>query len=111
MAIRIGEAVSLSRPDSWKFTPDDRQTMIETAEGNIVQDYGVHDSGGKVRCSVTFHRKEFLKVWDYFVSREPVNVTDHAGNMWKGMRVKVVSYGYESRFEDYINTELEFWRI
>ena len=40
MRIKIGEAVSLSRPDSWKISPDDRQSIIETDGGNVVQDYG-----------------------------------------------------------------------
>ena len=40
-----------------------------------------------------------------------MNFTDTAGNIWENIRVKIISYGYEQHFENYINAELEIWRI
>lgn len=111
MKIKIGEAVSLSAPSSFEYKLDDRQKIIETDGGNIVQDYGYVPSGDVVSCRATFERNEFLKLWDYFVNRTLVAVYDHAGNKWEGIRVKIISYGYEERFEKYINVEMNLWRI
>lgn len=111
MRIKIGEAVSLSRPESWKISTDDRQSIIETDGGNVVQDYGHIPSGDKVTLTVIFYRDEFQKLWQYFHARSIVDMIDHNGITWQGMRVRVISYGYEERFEDYINCELELWRI
>ena len=66
MVIRIGDAVSLSRPENFKYTPDDRQTVIETDGGNIVQDYGHISSGDRINFSAVFRRDEFMKIWEYF---------------------------------------------
>lgn len=111
MKVRIGQAASLSRPESFKYTPDDRQSIIETDGGNIVQDFGNVESGGKITFTAVFHRDEFLKLWEYYQKRILVDFTDPAGNLWQSMRVRVISYGYEERFRDYIDCELELWRI
>ena len=111
MKIRIGEAISLTTPTSLKFTTDDRQTLIETDGGNVVQDYGHIASGDKITVTAIFYKAEFLKVWNYFQNRTMVQFTDPSGVVWPDMRVRVISYGYKERFEDYINVELELWRI
>ena len=111
MKIKVGEAVSLTTPQDFKISTDDRQTMIATDGGNVVQDYGHIASGDKIKVSAIFHRPEFLKVWGYYEGRDLVTFTDPAGVMWPLMRVRVISYGYKERFENYINCELELWRI
>ena len=111
MKIKIGDAISLSTPDSFKITTDDRQTMIQTDGGNVVQDYGHIASGDKITLTATFHKDEFLKVWNYFQNRTFITFIDPSGITWQNMRVKVISYGYYARFEDYINCELELWTI
>ena len=111
MRITIGEARSLSRPQSFKYMPDDRQTIVETDGGNIVQDFGSFDSGGKITLTAVFPKNDFMKVWRYYQSRTLVDFADHSGTTWESVRVRVVSYGYEDRFDDYINCELEIWRI
>ena len=111
MKIRIGNAVSLSTPDSFKVVTDDRQTMIQTDGGNVVQDYGHIASGDKITLNCTFHKDEFIKVWNYFQNRTLIAFIDPSGITWQDMRVKVISYGYYSRFENYITTELELWTI
>lgn len=111
MKIKIGEAVSISTPESFKVTTDDRQTMIQTDAGNIVQDYGHIASGDKINLQCTFHKDEFLKVWNYFQNRMFVNFQDPSGITWQNMRVKIISYGYYARFENYITCELELWTI
>ncbi|WP_085023895.1 hypothetical protein [Anaerovibrio sp. JC8] len=111
MKIKIGNAQSLTTPDSFKLQTDDRQQIIATDGGNIIQDYGHIASGDRITINATFHKSEFLKVWDYFQTRQLVEFQDPAGITWPDMRVRVLSYGYKSRFENYINCELELWRI
>ena len=48
MKIRIGDAVSLTTPIDFKFHPDDRQTLVQTDGGNVVQDFGSVASGDKI---------------------------------------------------------------
>lgn len=111
MKIHIGDAVSLSRATNFKLKPDDRQSIIETDQGNIIQDYGHVESGDKMSFLAVFHKSEFLKVWGYFHKRELVTFIDQSGVTWHGMRVCVISYGYNDRFPEYIDCELELWRI
>ena len=111
MAIVIGVAKSWRGPEDWKFTPDDRMQIIETDNGNVIHDYGHISSGDKMTFSCVFEREEFVKVYNYWHNRELVNFTDTAGNIWENIRVKIISYGYEQHFENYINAELEIWRI
>ena len=111
MKIRIGEAISLTTPTDFKINTDDRQTMIQTDGGNVVQDYGHIASGDKIKVSALLYKDEFLKVWQYYETRTLVDFTDPAGVVWPHMRVRVLSYGYKERFENYINVELELWRI
>lgn len=111
MKIKIGEAVSISTPESFKITTDDRQTLIQTDGGNIVQDYGHIASGDKINLQATFHRDNFILVWNYFQNRTFITFIDPSGITWQNMRVKVISYGYYQRFEDYITAELELWTI
>ncbi|MBE6105308.1 phosphoribosylformylglycinamidine cyclo-ligase [Anaerovibrio lipolyticus] len=111
MKIRIGDAVSLTTPIDFKFHPDDRQTLVQTDGGNVVQDFGSVASGDKITLNAVFKRDEFLKVWNYYQSRELVAFTDSSGVVWPQMRVRILAYGYKERFENYINCEIELWRI
>ena len=111
MKIRIGDAVSLTTPIDFKFHPDDRQTLVQTDGGNVVQDFGSIVSGDKITLNAVFKRDEFLKVWNYYQSREQIEFTDSSGVVWPQMRVRILAYGYKERFEDYINCEIELGRI
>ena len=111
MKIRIGDAESISAPENFKFILDDRQTLIATDGGNVVQDYGHVASGNKVTLSAIFYREDFYKLWQYFNERTHVNFVDQGGVTWPDMRVRILSYWYKDRFEKVINCELELWRI
>ena len=67
--------------------------------------------GDGINFSAVFRRDEFMKIWEYFNSRSKIDFVDHSGITWQGMRVRVVSYGYEDRFEQFIDCEIELWRI
>ena len=62
MAIQIGEAVSWKEPDSIKVSFDDRQQIIETDGGNVVQDYGHIDSGDTITFDCVFERDDFALI-------------------------------------------------
>lgn len=111
MAIKIGEATSWKEPEDLQITVDDRQQIIETDGGNVVQDYGHVASGDKITFSCVFERDEFIKVYHYWQNRELVDFTDISGIVWKSCRVKIMSYSYTKNFTAYINTTIEIWRI
>lgn len=111
MKIKIGEAISLTTPTDFKLNTDDRQTLIQTDGGNVVQDYGHIASGDKIKVSAIFRRDEFSKVWEYYEDRTLVTFTDPSGIVWPQMRVRILAYGYKERFENYINCEIELWRV
>ena len=109
--LHIGDAVSYSSPESWRYTPDDRQQLIQVDEGNVVEDYGHIKSGDKITVTAKFDRENFSKIYDYWDHRILVNVVDETGRTWEDCRIKVISFGYMTMFPDMTNVELEFWRI
>ena len=109
--LRIGDCVSFSTPKDWRHTPDDRQERVETMGGNVVQDYGVIDSGETITVSATFKKGEFDKLQAIWRNRQLVNVTDEAGEVWQDMRVKIIAWSYVDMFPDTYNVELEIWRV
>lgn len=116
--IKIGDVTSLTA-ESFEWTTDDRQQIIEIEGGNVVQDYGHIASGDKATVNATFYGTDFTKVWKTYETRELVDVTDPAGIVWPSCRVRVVSWGYFDRFEkeesgrnpSAVSTKLEIWRI
>lgn len=109
--LHIGDAVSYAAPESWRYTPDDRQQLIQVDKGNVVEDYGHIASGDKITVSCKFDRENFNLLNDYWEHRILVTVVDETGRTWENCRVKIVSCGYLKMFPNMINVELEFWRI
>ena len=109
--IKIGEATSFSPPESFAYTPDDRQQVIQVDGGNVVEDYGHIASGDKITISVKFDRENFGLINDYWEHRILVDFVDETGRVWSNCRVKVMSCGYLKMFPNMINSELEIWRI
>lgn len=109
--LHIGNAVSFGAPKDWRHSPDDRMAKVETMGGNVVQDYGVVDSGETITVSATFKKPEFEKLKAIWKNRTIVSVTDEAGEIWQNMRVKITAWSYVEMFPDTINAELEIWRV
>ena len=112
MHITIGEARSLTTPESWTYTPDDRQTQVQTFDGVVVQDYGWKYSGDKMGFSATFWLEDFWKIVGYWSNREKVTIKDMSGIEWPGCRVIIKSYSYINYFETRaVKMVLEIWRV
>ena len=109
--LHIGDAVSYSAPESWRYAPDDRQQLIQVDGGNVVEDYGHIASGDKITVTAKFDRANFEKIYDYWDHRILVTIVDETGRTWENCRVRVISSGYMAMFPDMVNVELEFWRI
>lgn len=110
MAIRVGDAVSFRRPESWEVTPDDRQEVIETLGGVYVQDNGLITDGEKIACQVVFDEANFALIKQYWQTRALVQVTDHAGNYMGQRRVVVKKYCYVDKHPRFYVVDVEFWR-
>ena len=109
--LQIGNAVSFGVPKDWRLTPDDRQEKTEVMGGNVVQDFGVIESGDTITVSATFKADEFAKLKNIWQTRQLVSVTDEAGDVWADIRVKILSWSYVEMFPDTYNVELELWRV
>lgn len=109
--IKIDGIASLTA-ESFKITPDDRQTLVELDGGNCVQDYSHVQSGDKITVTCNWWREDFPHIWEVFETRKLVDFQDPGGVVWPSCRVRVLSYGYFTSFEDStIHTEIEVWRI
>ena len=108
--IKIGEAESWRDDYDITFEEDDRQTLIQTANGAIVEDKGYHLKGSKITLQgIIFRRAEFELVHDYYVNRTKVTFVDQAGISYTNMGVHITSYGYEEKFPNVIHADIELW--
>lgn len=109
--LKIGDAEAFKRPESWAVTPDDRQEKHETINGVVVEDYGVVDAGETISTTAIFTYYNYLKILEYWRSRQKVPVIDVAGIDHGALRVVVKSDTYIDRFESFHKLELEFWKV
>ncbi|MBR4382010.1 MAG: phosphoribosylformylglycinamidine cyclo-ligase [Selenomonadaceae bacterium] len=108
--IKIGDVETL-RTENWSIVPDDRQTKIETIGGVVVQDFGRVEAGDNYSCSVTMSTAAATVVFAYWHNRVLVNVRDVAGLVIPNMRIVVKKFSYVDRFENFIQADIELWRV
>ena len=108
--VKIGDAMSMSNPERESITPDDRQTIVQTLSGNVVQDFGQFDNGEKVSMSLQFDADNWAKVMAYWKARTMVTITDNVSHSFDA-RVLIKQYAYVDWFRDHITATLEFWRV
>lgn len=111
MVVKIGDAVALNAPQE-SIIPDDRQTVIQTIGGVVVQDYGHIQAGDRVQWSgVQMTQAEAEKVESYWNSRQTVTCTN-AGLQTFAARVVVKSWRRYPRFEaKAVEMDVELWKI
>lgn len=110
MRIKLGEAISLNRPEDIKFTPDDRTERIETVGGNHIEDGGIIASGETISFTAIFSPQNWAAVRLYWENRQKVAFTDDHGVVHFNRRVKVKSWSYKDKF-DYYEVEIELWNV
>lgn len=108
--VKIGDAVSMSDPANENITTDDRQSVVQTLGGNVVQDFGYFANGFKVSWELQFDRENWDKVTNYWTNRTMVDVSDEQGNSFTG-RVVIKSFGFVDYFRDHIIATIEFWMV
>lgn len=84
MAIKIGTVSSVGRPRNWREEPDDRQELVETVGGVIVEDYGRVANGDKLSCTADFTVADANTVIGYCDGRTIVNVKGQDGTVYTG---------------------------
>lgn len=107
--IQIGDVRTLS-VENWHIVPDDRQRLIETIGGIVVEDFGHIEAGDRMTCRITLSAAaaEILNL--YWHDRILTDVVDEGGRTWQALRVKVKKYGYVQHFPRYYWADLEFWK-
>lgn len=108
--VTIGDARSMNDPDGESITTNDRQTLVQTMGGNVVQDFGYHASDSKLTLSLQFDSVNWEKVCGYWQSRKLVSISDTFGHTITA-RIIIKSYSYIDRFRDYIKANLEIWEV
>lgn len=109
MLLKIGDAVAFRRPEDWSYTPDDRQEAHKTIDGVVVEDYGHVDAGDVINCTVTLRYADYVKVYNYWLTRTKVKVVDHAGQVWENRRIVIKKDKYVNYHESFHEVELELW--
>lgn len=112
MAIKIGTVYSLANPKNETITPDDRQEILETIGGVVVQDFGHITNGDKlVWQGLEFWSTDFQTIIGYWDSRDLVEIIDQTGTSFYA-RVVVRSYNRIYKFESKaISATIELWKI
>ena len=112
MRVYVNDIPSMNTPDSLEYTPDDRQQIVQTDGGNVIQDYGHVPSGDKLTVTgLQYRLEDFKKVYKIWQERTLVDFIDSNGNCWKSVRIKITKYSYNPRFKDIINTNIEIYMI
>lgn len=109
MRIQIGDVYSYKNPESWTYTPDDRQEKVELINGVAVQDCDYIPAGDTISCSAIFSILDFGTIKTYWINRTRVTVTDESGQSYSNARIIVKSYQHVERFPNFVKAELEFW--
>lgn len=110
-SVIIGDVTVYSRTGEWLTSTDDRQTMIKTFGGNIIEDYGHFDSGDVISSEFIFRKIDWETIKSYWLNRTKVDIIKEDSTMISNVRVVVKTYSEINKFPDMIKSKLEFWRI
>lgn len=106
--VKIGNAISFKRPDSWEFNEDDRLEQIKIIGGTYIQDNGCFNYN--IKATVIFTPIEYVKLKTHRDNREKVVVFDEHIRQQDGTYlIKIISKKYVTRF-DYFEVQLELLR-
>ncbi len=110
-SVIIGEIIVYSRTSEWTVTPDDRQTLIKTFGGNIVEDYGRFESGDVISCEFIFRKKDWDKIINYWKNRTKIDIIKEDSTVIPNARIVIKTILEIPKFPDMVKSKLEFWRI
>ena len=108
--VKFDDAFSMNNPQNEEIVTDDRISMIQTINGNVVQDFGYYDSGEKTTYTLQFDAKNKKKILSFWKNRKMVHIVDDVNHSIYG-RILVKSYSYVDNFRNYVNVNLEIWKI
>ncbi len=110
MVFKIGTAVAM-KTESFAVAPDDRQILIKTVGGVVVQDNGRIPDGDVITVTLKFTAANWALVQDYWHKRTKVKVTDHTGVTYSDCRIRVTGIKYVDKFPGKYDITLEIWRV
>lgn len=109
--VKIGSAVSMGDPISETITPDNRQTLIQTIGGVVVQDMGRYPKGDVTSWELQFDKANWQLVSQYADNRQSVTIEDSNGETYTA-RINIKSYSYVERFRNAaVTAQMELWRV
>lgn len=108
----VGTVRSLGKTKDYELIPDDRQELVQTIGGAVVEDYGVVEAGDVVRFSATFSAADYVTLRNFWRNRTKVLATLDDGTEINDARVVIKRVQYaDDMFNSYKTVELELWRI
>lgn len=108
--IKIGDAVSMSDPTKETIIPDDRQTLVQTLNGVVVQDFGYIPQGNVISWELQFDTENFKKICGYWQQRKIVRVDDN-GEIFNA-RIVLKEYSHVDKFRHKaVLTTIELWMV
>lgn len=112
MAIRIGTIGSLGKTRDLEIIPDDRQALVQTIGGVVVEDYGVVADGEVISMSAIFSAADYETLKSYWSTRQLVTVTLDDGTVIQNARVVIKRVRYaDDLFNAYKEVNFEVWRV
>lgn len=112
MNIKINNIKALNTPSNVEIVFDDRQEIIKTEGGNIIEDLGFIESGTIIIFTgLQYKYEDFKQLLNIFKNRNLVTLEDNNGDVWENVRIRINKYSYEPNFRNYINTDITIYMI
>lgn len=109
--ITIGSVRSVGHVENYTSKPDDRQSLVQTIGGVVVEDYGVVDNGEVLSMTATFDSTNYDALVLLWKNRTLSSVTLEDGSVITA-RVVIRSYTYADKlFPGYKKVSFELWRV
>lgn len=110
--IQIGTVCSVGHPDEWQLIPDDRQQLVPTIGGVVVEDYGHCANGDKYSCTATFTSADYTTLSGYWTNRTLVTVTEEdTSQVHTNCRIVIRSVKYPRLLPQYKQVQFEVWLV
>lgn len=103
---------SIGRTTDMEIVPDDRQEIVKTIGGVVVEDYGVITNGEITTLSCVFSATDYSTLLNYWSNRTKVTVTLDDGTIINNARIVIRRTQFANEvLNKYKKVYMEVWRI
>ena len=103
---------SVGRTTDMEIVPDDRQEIVKTIGGVVVEDYGVVANGEIISLSAVFSENDYSTLLNYWTNRTRVTVTLDDGTIINNARIVIRRTQFANEvLNHYKKVFMEVWKI